>query len=228
MLSKKLSKNSLVDSITVGARASKLSQAQVCEVLQLLNQFYSEIAFEVLLVDTSGDKDLNTSLRTMDKTDFFTREIDDLILKGMCRVGIHSAKDLPDPLRTGLKRIALTKGIDPSDVLVLRPGEQVNTLPPGSLIATSSERREAQVKALRSDFCFKDIRGTIEQRLSQLDSKKVDGVVIAEAALIRLGLIDLNRIKLPGTTALFQGQLAVVALQDDVEMQTLFACIDGK
>ncbi|WP_079989460.1 hydroxymethylbilane synthase [Candidatus Protochlamydia phocaeensis] len=212
--------------IPVGARSSPLSRVQVKEVLQALQQYHPLVDFIVHFLSTTGDQDQSTSLRTLDKTDFFTKEIDLGILSGHFRLGIHSAKDLPAPLPKGLSLICLTKGVDAADVLVLRDGETLASLPSQACIATSSARREECVKLLRTDLSFCDLRGTIEQRLAKLERKEADGVVVAEAALIRLGLTHLNRIRLPGPTAEGQGQLAVVALEGDQEMRTLFACLD--
>lgn len=212
--------------ISVGARASPLSQVQVQEVLTEIRQTHSAVEFVCHLVSTIGDRDQQTSLRHLDKTNFFTKEIDELVVKGACRIGIHSAKDLPYPLPTGLKLICLTKGIDSSDVLVLRQGETLTSLPPGALIATSSIRREETVRQLRPDLTFCDIRGTINQRLAKLEQREIEGVVIAEAALIRLQLTHLNRIRLPGETVAGQGQLAILAREEDQEIERLFACMD--
>ena len=149
-------------------------------------------------------------------------------MKKKCRIAIHSAKDLPDPLPKGLSIIALTRGIDPCDSLVFRSEEGLDTLPSGAIIATSSARREEAVKSLRTDLSFQDIRGTIEQRLQKLNDGLVDGVVIAEAALIRLGLTHLNRIKLTADTAPLQGKLAILAREDDLEMKSFFSCLDSR
>lgn len=214
--------------ITVGARGSALSIAQCREVLEELRRDHPEVEFHLETVTTTGDLDLKTSLRDLDKTDFFTKEIDAKLLNHECRIAIHSAKDLPDPLPKHLKIVALTKGIDPADSLVLREGAAWETLPPGALIATSSERREQVIKNMRADLSCCDIRGTIQQRLQKLESGEVDGVVIAEAALIRLELTHLNRLKLDGTTASLQGRLAIVAREDDEEMEALFSCIDTR
>jgi hydroxymethylbilane synthase len=214
--------------IAVGARSSGLSQAQCREVLYELRRDHPDVEFDIQPTLTTGDKDLQTSLRFLGKTDFFTKEIDAMLFNRECRIAIHSAKDLPEPLPEGLKVVALTKGLDPSDTLVMREGVTFETLESGSVIATSSERREEIVRKLRSDLKFCDIRGTIEQRLQKLFDGEVDGVVVAEAALLRLGLDHLKRYKLPGATAQFQGQLAVLAREDDEEMEALFSCIDTR
>lgn len=211
--------------ITVGGRASPLSQAQIREVLHAIQEHHPHVMFTPYLVDTRGDKDQTISLRKMEKTDFFTQEVDDLLLAGQCRVAIHSAKDLPDPIPKGLSLVALTKGLDSSDALVFRQNESLSTLRSGAIVATSSDRREAAVRRLRTDLHFIDVRGTIAQRLAKLDCGEADAVVVAEAALIRLGLTHLNRMLLLGSTTPYQGQLAVLARDDDREMHALFSCL---
>lgn len=222
------SQHCLTRKIVVGARQSRLSQAQFWEVSGLLKQHHPEVVLHPYWVVTEGDRDRVTSLRSLDKTDFFTKQIDQLLLQGGCRVAVHSAKDLPEPLPEGLILVALTLGIDPGDVLVLRNKETLDSLRSGAIVATSSKRREEAVRQLRADLCFVDLRGTIEERLSKLESGQADGVVVAEAALIRLGITALNRVRLPGSTAQHQGQLAIVAREGDVEMQRLFECLDSR
>lgn len=217
---------SSLNKLRVGARDSKLSQAQVWEVFEEIRAFYPKVHFVPVWVKTTGDKDLRTSLRTLEKTDFFTKEIDQLLLNGEIDLAVHSAKDLPEPLCDGLCVAALTKGLSPSDSLVLREGETLENLPPGALIGSSSKRREEVIKRLRSDLHCVDIRGNIERRLKTLDQKKVDGVIVAECALIRLQLQHRNRIHLPGETAALQGQLAVVVREKDKMLLEVFKSIN--
>ena len=188
------------------------------EVGEELQSFWPCVSFEPLWVETHGDKHKEVSLRGLEKTDFFTRELDLLLLERTVRVAVHSAKDLPDPLPAGLCVAALTQGLDARDALVLR-GQ------PG-VVATSSQRRELAVLKLYPEARFVDVRGTIEERLKLLERGEVDGVVVAEAALLRLGMTHLSREYLPGETAEGQGQLAVVCRMEDEEMRTLFRCID--
>lgn len=211
--------------ISVAARSSALSQAQVEEVYREIRRHHSSVQFHPIYLKTTGDCDLTTSLRTMEKTDFFTKEIDALQTAGGCRISIHSAKDLPEPLAVGLCIVALTKGIDSSDVLVLPEGGSMDDIAFSARIGTSSPRREMAIKSLRSDLCCVDIRGSIELRLALLDSGVIDGLVVAEAALMRLQLTHRNRIKLGGETTPLQGKLAILARSNDEEMKQLFSCI---
>lgn len=195
--------------VVVGARKSPLSQAQVREV-----EAEFGFQFQTIWVETAGDRDQAISLRSLGKSDLFTRELDQMLLDGTIRLAIHSAKDLPDPIPAGLAIAVLTKGVDPRDSLVLRQ----RRLPEAPLIATSSERREEAVRKIFPKARFEDIRGTIGARLEKLERGAVDGVVIAEAALIRLKLTHLNRLVLEGETVEGQGRLAVVCRANDREM----------
>ncbi len=205
--------------LTVGARGSPLSRAQVWEVHRELRQYYPLIEFRPTWVVTRGDRDKLFPLSLLkDKTNFFTQEIDELQLQGAFRIAIHSAKDLPEPLEEGLKIVALTEGVDSSDVVVYNG----NTIRFGGRIGTSSLRRRESLLQWRPDLCCIDIRGTIEERLEQLDKAQFDGVVMAEAALIRLSLTHRQRVTLQGGSTPYQGRLAVLALKTDQAMEVLF------
>lgn len=183
----------------IGARDSSLSRAQVEEIKEEL-----KIDFDVVFVKTTGDLDRKTSLRGLGKSDFFTKELDEMILSKKIDGAIHSAKDLPEPLAKGLKIAYLSQGVDPRDSLVIRK-EPIQT------VGTSSIRREEAVKKILKNPQFVDLRGTIEERLSY----GLDAVVIAEAALIRLHLTHLKRIFLPGPTEPMQGKLALVCHEEE-------------
>lgn len=212
--------------INVAARSSALSKAQVSEVEGELRAFHPHVIFSPEWIQTHGDQDRSTSLRSLPKSDFFTREVDAKVLAGACRVAVHSAKDLPEILPMGLKLVALTRGVDPRDALVFRKGQALETLPRDARIGTSSARRDELLRSMRPDLICTDVRGTIEERLKLIDQGVIDGLVVAEAALIRLGLTHLPRLILEGETAPLQGRLAILAREDDEEMDALFACLD--
>jgi len=213
--------------ILTGARSSKLSRAQVAEIKEELFRIRPDVELEPVWADSPGDRDKETSLRNLPKNDFFTRDLDEMLRAGKVRIAVHSAKDLPDPIPKGLSLIALTRGQDPRDSLVMRTGESFERLKPDARIATSSSRREEIVKELRDDLLFIDLRGTIEERLKKLETGEADAVVVAEAALIRLKLTGLNRMILPKETAPLQGRLAVLARAGDEEMEQLFHALNA-
>lgn len=224
----------MLPTLNFASRSSPLARAQVKECLTSLLAIYPLLQARVTYVETYGDRDLGRSLREMGQTDFFTREVDDLVLSGVCDVALHSAKDLPSSLPKGLLCIALTRCVDPTDSLVMRPGDTLVTLPRGARIATSSLRREEAVLQLRPDCVCIDVRGPIADRLAYLTNGLAEGVVIAHAALLRLGLGSrpgsrpgsLNYVTLPGSTTPLQGQLALVAKETRQDLQELVACLD--
>ncbi len=206
--------------VKVGARGSPLSKKQVEEVLQELQKYHPLVSFDPIWITTTGDLDRTSSLRNMPKNDFFTKEIDEKQLQGQFRISIHSAKDLPDPIREGLAVVAITKGLTAEDSLLVSP-----TFSGKGKIATSSIRRELTIQELYPEATTVDIRGNIHERIATLERGEIEGVVMAECALIRLGLTHLKRLKLPPPYAEGQGQLAIIAQEGDSEMKELFSCM---
>lgn len=213
-------------SIRIAARASLLSRLQYEEMAQEFYAYHPQVKLFPIWMQTKGDLDKKTSLRALGNSNFFTQEIDEYLLQKKCDAALHSAKDLPHPLPAGLKVAAITQGVDERDALVFHPKQDLQELPLGAIIATSSLRREAMVRKLRKDFRFIDLRGTIEERLSYLP-EKAQGIVVAEAALIRLKLVHLSRVYLEGEVAQGQGKLAIVVREEEEQMLALFAPLQG-
>ena len=217
--------------LRVGSRASPLALVQVKEVLNALKKIAPKIRTKIIGIDTTGDRDKKTPISEMEGTDFFTREIDQALLRHKIDLAVHSAKDLPDVIPDGIAVAAVTASVDPYDVLVSRKGLKLRELPKGARVGTSSERRKAQLRAYRPDLTIVDIRGTMQERLDKLRSEKLDAVVIAGAGLLRLGLgrhiteqISLDILK----PHLLQGSLAVTVRQEDVTLKKLFSKLDRK
>ncbi len=173
-----------------GTRRSNLALRQAEEILEALKKFYPGIKTEIIGIETYGDRDKVTPISEIEGTDFFTREIEEALLRGEIDFAVHSAKDLPDKIPEGLYIAAITKSIDPFDALVSKHNLCLKDLPFGAKIGTSSLRRKTQLKKYRSDFKIIDIRGSIEERLRKLDSDGLDAIIVAACALIRLGLQD--------------------------------------
>ncbi len=206
-------------------RQSPLALLQVEELQRMLPD---TLRWEVTKTVSYGDRHKDVSL--MDRSvaaDFFTRELDEALLNGRADVAVHSAKDLPYPLPAGLEVIALTEAKDKTDSLVTRHGETLATLPQGSRIGTSSAVRKAELLALRTDIEVVPIRGTIEERIAQVDDGKVDALIVATCALDRLGLSHRASERLPFRTHPLQGNLAVTAsISLPADVKAVFAAID--
>ncbi|PIP20203.1 MAG: hydroxymethylbilane synthase [Candidatus Omnitrophica bacterium CG23_combo_of_CG06-09_8_20_14_all_40_11] len=215
----------------IGTRTSLLALKQVEEVVSNLKKFYPDLNVEIIGIDTYGDKDKFTPISQIEGSDFFTREIDEALLKGEIDFVVHSAKDLPDNLAPGLFIAAITKSIDPYDALVSKNNLTLDELKVGAKIGTSSLRRKIQLKNYRKDFQIIDIRGNIEERLKILDETDLDTIVIAAAGLIRLGLEDRISQRIPFEILKphpWQGSLAIVARAEDLHLHNLLSVIDSR
>ncbi len=217
--------NTAALTLRIITRQSPLALLQVEELQRMLPD---TLRWEVKKTVSYGDRHKDVSL--MDRSvaaDFFTRELDEALLDGRADVAVHSAKDLPYPLPAGLEVIALTEAKDKTDSLVTRHGETLATLPPGSRIGTSSAVRKAELLALRTDIEVVPIRGTIEERIAQVDDGKVDALIVATCALNRLGLSHRASERLPFRTHPLQGNLAVTASTSlPADVKAVFAAID--
>jgi len=215
----------------VGTRTSPLALRQVDEVSGYLRKFYPDIEIEVVGIDTYGDKDRITPISDIEGTDFFTREIDIALLRGEIDFSVHSAKDLPDRIPSGLYIAAITESIDCYDALVSKNNLILEQLSYGARIGVSSQRRKMQLKAYRNDFQIADIRGNIQERLKILTETDLDAVVIAACALLRLGLGHRITQKIPFEILKphpLQGALAVVTRKEDSDLIKLIANIDTR
>jgi len=170
----------------IGTRGSTLALAQSGQVRRLLPG--GEGAHEVKVIETSGDRSPQASLRRIGGKGVFSKEIELELLEGRIDVAVHSLKDLPTEETPGLSLAALLKREDPRDALVARDGHAFGSLPPGAKIGTSSLRRQSQLLARRPDLAVQDLRGNVPTRIARVKEGRLDAVVIAAAGLERLGL----------------------------------------
>lgn len=171
----------------VGTRASRLALVQARSAMATLQALFPDLVLEECAMSTPGDRDQAADLRES-PPDYFTRDLDDALRNGELDLAVHSAKDMPDPCPEGIDWCWLPGWEDARDVLVCAPGTAVTDLAVDARIGVSSVRREAYCHARFPKGRQLPIRGTIEQRLAQLDAGRFDVVVMAAAALHRLGL----------------------------------------
>jgi len=214
--------------ITVISRTSPLALLQVDETARLLRDAGVEVDFDVITTTSYGDKHKDVSLMHPElPSDFFTRELDRALLDGTAQIAVHSAKDLPYPLPAGIEVIALTEAEDKSDSLVAHDGLTLATLPSGAKVGTSSSQRKAELLQQRPDLTVVPIRGTIEERVKQVEEGSVDALIVATCALKRLGIAHLATERLPFATHPLQGNLAVTATTTvSKEIREAFSRID--
>ena len=177
----------------VGTRSSKLAIRQTKEVIDRLKEVYPEDSFEIMTLQTTGDKKRNVALEQIGTKGLFVDEIEKALLRDEIQLAVHSMKDMPEDLAPGLVFAKAWKREDPRDVLILRKAASLAELPPKAVIATGSKRREFQLKRLRPDLNIVGIRGNIDTRIQKLyepleDGTYLDGIVLAAAGLHRLGL----------------------------------------
>ena len=199
-------------SVVLGTRGSKLALVQANACAERLRT--SGLAVEIRVIKTTSEHRPNTPLSVIDQRDVFTRQLDEALLRGEIDLAVHSAKDVPTEVPQRIVLAALTRRHDPSDVLVSEEGYDVDGLPEGAVVATSSLRRRAQLLHRRPDLRIVEIRGNVDTRIRKVREGTADALVLARAGLMRLRL-DVPHTAIPTgimLPAVSQGALAVATL----------------
>ncbi len=215
--------------ITIGTRASTLALWQANHVKDLLDSKYPQLEINLEIIKTKGDKILDTALSKIGDKGLFTREIEEQLLAGNIDMAVHSLKDLPTTLPTGLTISAISKRNDPADALVSKNDLVLSELPQKATILTSSLRRASQLLNIRKDINIKDVRGNVQTRLRKLDESDADAIILAAAGLNRLELSGrISQILEPKEflPACGQGALAIETRIDDTEIISMLNCIE--
>ena len=214
--------------VVVGTRGSPLALIQTREVVAKLRERRPDVEFDVKIVRTTGDRSAEAPLRSLG-VGIFVKEIEDALLRGEIDMAVHSYKDLLPQLAEGLSIGAVTERLDPRDVLLNRWNASLEDLPAGARIGTSSPRRAAQLRKWAPQLEVLPIRGNVGTRIEKAMGKDYDGVVLAAAGMIRLGVDEKISEYLP--TDRFvpppgQGALAVEVRSDDDATSWMLRSID--
>ena len=177
----------MLKQLTVGTRGSKLAIAQTEIVVTALRRIFPSIHFSVVTIKTKGDVD-KRPLFTIDRKGIFEKEINDAVIKNHIDFAVHSLKDIPSDLPNVLTIASIPKRSRPNDVLITHKKIKLKRLRTGAIIGTSSLRRAIQLIRLRSDLDVRPIRGNVETRIRKTATGEYDGIILAEAGLLRLGL----------------------------------------
>ena len=216
--------------LIIATRKSKLAQIQTERVMELIKRKEDCLSLKKLLVVTEGDRRLDVTLDKIGGKGVFTKDIEYTLLEKKADAAVHSMKDVPFQLGDKFEIIAIPEREDVRDAFISREGVPFKDLRKGARIGTSSIRRKALLKELRSDLEVVSIRGNVQTRLEKMNSENLDGIILASAGLKRLGLENLitdyfnPEIFLP---AIGQGALGVECLKDGVNRE-YFKKIDSE
>ncbi|MCD8485251.1 hydroxymethylbilane synthase [Oscillatoria amoena NRMC-F 0135] len=220
--------------IRIGSRKSQLALVQTHWVQEQLQKHYPNRTFEVHTMSTQGDNILDVALSKIGDKGLFTKELELGMLHNQVDFAVHSLKDLPTNLPEGLVLGCVTERENPADALVVHEkhkDKQLDTLPPGTIVGTSSLRRLAQLRHHYPHLEFKDIRGNLNTRLAKLDAGEYDALILAVAGLQRLGMAERIHQAIPSDVSLHavgQGALGIECRAEDAEVLELLKALEHK
>ncbi len=209
--------------LRIGSRGSQLALWQANHISALLRGRGHEVEIEI--IHTTGDKITDVPLAMVGAKGglgkgVFTKEIEEALAAGRIDLAVHSLKDLPTELPSGFEIAAITERQDPRDAFCSRHFSNINDLPQGARVGTSSLRRQAQLKAIRPDLEIHPLRGNVDTRLRKLEQDEYDAVILASAGLKRLGKTQLVKQIIPAEImcpAAGQGALGIEVREGDAE-----------
>lgn len=204
--------------LVIGTRGSKLALWQSNHIKDRVEEI-TGLPVELKIIKTTGDKILDVPLAKVGGKGLFTKELEVELLAGTVDLCVHSMKDVPTELPDGCIIAATPERVDPRDVIVSgKAGWNLDTLPQGAKLGTSSLRRRSQVVALRPDLEIVDVRGNLDTRMRKAEEGEVDAVILASAGITRMGwaerishYIDSDQM----VSAVGQGAIAVEIREDD-------------
>jgi hydroxymethylbilane synthase len=214
--------------MSVGTRKSQLALWQTDHVIDALTTAWPGLSFTVRTISTTGDEILDRPLPAIGGKGLFTEALENALRSGEIDIAVHSLKDLPVADPPGLTIGAVLSRAEVHDTLVSREGFDLQTLPKGAVVGTSSLRRRAQLLAARPDLDVQSIRGNVETRIRKVMEGQYDAAVLASAGVQRLGL-DTHEGRLLSLGDMLpapgQGALAVQCRAGDKETLALLAAI---
>ncbi|HDX8359146.1 TPA: hydroxymethylbilane synthase [Aeromonas hydrophila] len=215
--------------LKIATRKSPLALWQANFVKDRLEALYPELQVELVPMSTQGDKILDTPLAKVGGKGLFVKELETAMLEGRADIAVHSMKDVPVEFPEGLGLHTICEREDPRDAFVSNRFGQIDELPQGAVVGTSSLRRQCQLRAARPDLVIRDLRGNVNTRLAKLDSGEYDAIILAAAGLKRLEMA--HRItafiepeqSLPANG---QGAVGIECRLDDHELHALLAPLE--
>ena len=212
---------SMSRTIRIATRKSALALWQAEFVKAELLKHHSNIAVELVPMSTQGDRILDTPLAKIGGKGLFIKELEVAMLEGRADIAVHSMKDVPVEFPREFGLHAICERENPFDAFVSNEYKNIDSLPQGAVVGTSSLRRQCQLRYHRPDLKIKDLRGNVNTRLSKLDAGEYDAIILAAAGLIRLNMPQRIKYTLPAELSLpavGQGAVGIECRNDDLEL----------
>ena len=215
--------------IRIATRKSALALWQANHVADLLRQIPAVDEVTLLPLSTRGDEILDRSLQKIGGKGLFIKELEIAMQSGEADIAVHSMKDVPAEMPEGFCIAAVLQRANHADALVSQAGVQLDELPQGALLGSSSLRRQAQLKMMRPDLRVEPLRGNVNTRLSKLTNGDYDAIILAAAGLERLELahhISQQFLPTEMLPAAAQGVVGIECLSDQTELRATLAQLD--
>lgn len=219
--------------VRVGSRKSALALAQTNLIIAKLKEQHPSIEFQLVTMDTIGDKILDVALSKIGDKNLFTKELESALLVKEVDFVVHSLKDMPTSLSSEFVLACICQRIDKYDVAVFPAGKKssemrLEDLPKGSVVGTSAVRRVSQLQRRYPHLKFASVRGNLNTRLRKLDAENsdYDAIILAKAGLIRLGMEDrIGEDLTEDGYAVGQGALTCECRADDLATRALLSSV---
>jgi hydroxymethylbilane synthase len=214
----------MIKKITIASRESPLAMWQAEHIKTQLNLLYPDLTIQIKGFKNQVDIILDKSLATIGGKGLFIKELEQALLNKDADLAVHSMKDLPMNIMEDFQLAAITKREDPRDAFISELYNSLDDLPAGSVVGTSSLRRQSQIKAKYPHLEIRPLRGNLQTRLNKLKKGDYAAIILAAAGLIRLGLKEKitmfleTNISIP---AVGQGALGIEILSGNEELHTL-------
>ncbi len=212
--------------LKIATRESQLALWQAEYVKAELEQAHTGLTVELVPMTSRGDQLLDAPLAKVGGKGLFVKELEAALLESRADIAVHSMKDVPMDFPDGLGLGVICPREDPRDAFVSNTFNSLDELPEGSVVGTSSLRRECQLRSQRPDLTVNFLRGNVNTRLAKLDAGDYDAIILASAGLIRLGMADRIAQPLPVEASLpagGQGAVGIELRQDDSRTRELIA-----
>ena len=212
--------------IRIATRKSALALWQAEYVKAALERAHPGLRVSLVPMVSRGDKLLDAPLAKIGGKGLFVKELETALLENEADIAVHSMKDVPMDFPEGLGLYCICEREDPRDAFVSNTYDSLDALPPGSVVGTSSLRRQAQLRARRPDLNIHFLRGNVNTRLAKLDAGEYDAIILAAAGLIRLGFAERIRSSISVEDSLpagGQGAVGIECRSADSEIHALLA-----